>query len=299
MGAVLVLIAVGLLHPVRGIGAIALHPVAINAAGGLAPVSLEVLAIGALSAVYATVGGNQALGFGEELREPRKNMGRVVVIACMLGAVCTATPVILLALSVTDFKGVLGGPAPFAAFLSGVLGPWAGPALGACVALAIFNATIVSIMGYARLFFSLGRDQLFTPGINRLLSTVDAKSGAPRVATLVVGVFALGCCFLPSHVLLIFMTGLLVYGWGLVCLAVWIGRLKGMTGGPGFWRSPLFPLAPLLGLGMAVAFTVADLFDPDAGRPSLLMLGAVVLAALAWHRFVLSRRPGGWTPTLD
>ena len=49
---------------------------------------------------------------------------------------------------------------------------------------------------------------------------------------------------------------------------------------------------------MAAVFAVSDLMDADAGRPSLLLLGLVLVAALAWYHLVLKRRPGGWTPTL-
>jgi amino acid transporter len=223
-------------------------------------------------------------------------MGRVIIIACLTGALATALPIIFVVLSAPDLNALLRSPAPFAQFLSARVGPWAGPALSAGVALAVFNANIVSVMGSARLFFSLGRDGLFPRAVNRLLSAVDPHSGTPRAATLVVGAFAAACCLLPAHMLLVFLTGLLVYGWSLVCLAVWIGRIKGLTGGPGYWRSPLFPLAPVAGLLMAVAFTVSDLADKAAGRPSLVLLGVVVLAALGWHRFGLRRR--GWTPQL-
>jgi len=294
--AVVVLMVVGASRPARGLDAIVFHPMALNAAGGLAPVALSVLGLGAISAVYATVGGNQAIYFGEELADPHKRMGRVVLMACLIGAFATAVPVILVVISAPDLGALLRSPAPFAQFLSAALGPWAGPALSAGVALAIFNANIVAIMGGARLYFSLGRDGLFPGPVNRLLAGVDAHSGTPRAATLVVGAFAAGCCFVPAHALLVFMSGLLVYGWSLVCFAVLIGRMKGLTGGEGYWRSPLFPLAPVLGLGMAVAFTIADLLDADAGRPSLLLLGGVVVAALAWYQFGLRRR--GWTPQL-
>jgi len=293
---VVVLMVVGASRPARGLDAIVFHPMALNAAGGLAPVALSVLGLGAISAVYATVGGNQAIYFGEELADPHKRMGRVVLMACLIGAFATAVPVILVVISAPDLGALLRSPAPFAQFLSAALGPWAGPALSAGVALAIFNANIVAIMGGARLYFSLGRDGLFPGPVNRLLAGVDAHSGTPRAATLVVGAFAAGCCFVPAHALLVFMSGLLVYGWSLVCFAVLIGRMKGLTGGEGYWRSPLFPLAPVLGLGMAVAFTIADLLDADAGRPSLLLLGGVVVAALAWYQFGLRRR--GWTPQL-
>ncbi len=75
-----------------------------------------------------------------------------------------------------------------------------------------------------------------------------------------------------------------------------IGRLKGLTGREGYWRSPLFPLAPVAGLAMAAVFTVSDLLDKDAGRPSLILLGLVVLAAFIWSQLGLRRR--GWTPKL-
>jgi len=294
--AVVVLMVVGASRPARGLDAIILHPMALNALGGLAPVALSALGVGAISAVYATVGGNQAIYFGEELADPHKRMGRVILMACLIGAFATALPVILVVVSAPDLGALLHSPAPFAQFLSAALGRWAGPALSAGVALAIFNANIVGIMGAARVYFSLGRDGLFPGPVNRVLSGVDGHSGTPRAATLVVGVFAAGCCFIPAHALLVFISGLLVYAWALVCFAVLIGRLKGLTGSDGYWRSPLFPLAPVLGLGMAVAFTIADLLDPDAGRPSLLLLGLVGLAAFAWHRFGLRRR--GWTPQL-
>jgi len=294
--AMLALMVVGAGRPARGFDAIALHPMALNAAGALAPVTLSVLGLGAISAVYATVGGNQAINFGEELHDPHKRMGRVVLQPCLIGAFATAVPIVLVVLHAPDLGALLRSPAPFAQFLSAALGPWAGPALSAGVALAIFNANIVGVMGGARLYFSLGRDGLFPAPMNRLLSGVDARSGTPRAATLVVGAFTAACCFVGAHALLVFISGLLVYGWSLVCLAVLIGRLKGLTGAPGYWRSPLFPLAPVLGLGMAVAFTIADLLDADAGRPSLLLLGLVVVAALAWYRFGLRRK--GWTPQL-
>ncbi|MDE2357172.1 MAG: APC family permease [Alphaproteobacteria bacterium] len=294
--AVVALIVVGAGRPQRGWDALIAHPLALGASGGFVPVTLGAMALAMVSTVYATVGGNQAIFFGEELRDPHRRMGPVIIAACLIGAVTTALPVLMVAISAPDLHALLASPAPFAQFMTAALGRWAGPALSAGVATALFNAAIVSLMGSARQLFSLGRDGFFTPRLNRALASVGADSGTPVPATLALGAFTGLCCLLPSHSLLVFMTGLLVYGWSAVCLAVLIGRLKGQIGAPGMWRAPLYPLAPVLGLVMAAVFTVADLADADAGRPSVLLLGLVIVAALIWHRVWL--KPHGWRPTL-
>ncbi len=295
---VVALAAAGLLHPVRGLTDAILHPVTLAGGGVLAPVSLGALALAGISAAYGTVGGNQAIGFGEELRDPHAKMGNVVLMACMIGAFATAVPCIAVVLGARNLPVLLASPAPFAAFLTQAMGGWAGTALSAGVALAIFNAAIATLMFFARLLFSLGRDGLLPGGCNRFLAHVHPRSGVPRGATLVAGAYVAACCLLTPHFNLIVISGLLVYAWPLLCLAVIVGRRRGLTGQAGYWRSPLFPLAPVLGLVAAAAFVVADVADADAGRPSLAVLGVVVVAAVMWDWRVVRRRAGGWAPKL-
>jgi amino acid transporter len=296
MAAVVSLVGFGFAHPVRG--PVALHPVAIGAQGVWSPVSFAGLTLALVAAAYATVGGNQAIMFGEELDAPHRRMGPVVIVACLIGAFSTALPVIAVVMGAADIGAVLRSPAPFAVFIAQKAGAGAARALSVGVVLAVFNANIATIMGGARIFFSMGRDDLLIGPANRLLAGVHAKTGVPRGATLVVAGYSAVCCLLSIHVLVVIMTGLVVYTWSLVCLAVLIGRRKGLTGGAGYWRSPLYPLAPVTGLALAAAFMIADLADPDAGRPSMILLGLVVVAALLWNHFVLQRRPGGWAPHL-
>ncbi|HTP99928.1 MAG TPA: APC family permease [Casimicrobiaceae bacterium] len=298
LAAVLALVVAGFAHPVRGIGQIVASPVALDATGVLAPVGLGAIALGAVNAAFATCGGNQAIGFGEELHDPHRNMGNVLLLAALGGALATALPVVALVVGTHDLVAVLGSPAPFSAFVASAAGPTASRALSAAVALAVFNAMIAGIMFCARLFFSLGRDDIFHPDVNRLLARVEGRSGAPRPATLVVGAVSAACCLLDSHTLVVFIGGSLPYILALASLSVLVGRRRRMTGGPAHWRSPLYPLAPALGLCIATALFVADLLDADVGRPSTLILGGAIAVALLWHRFVVSRRPGGWAPRL-
>jgi amino acid transporter len=111
------------------------------------------------------------------------------------------------------------------------------------------------------------------------------------------GAITAACCLLNTHALVVFIAGMTVYSLALVSYAVLIGRSRRLTGQPGYWRSLLFPLAPIAGLVLAVVFAVADLLDADAGRPSLLILGAMIAAGLLWHHFVLRRR--GWAPRVE
>jgi amino acid transporter len=256
------------------------------------------MALAGVNAAYATAGGNQAIGFGEEMRDPHRRMGGVILLAGLIGALATAVPVIAVVLGAADLPSIQKSAAPFSTFFVAIAGTTAGQVLSAAVIVAMFNALIAEILFLARLFFSLGRDDIFHPAVNALLSSVHRSSGAPRAATWTVGGISAACCLLDTHVLVVFISGLTVYSLGLVSMAVLVGRWRRLTGHSGYWRSPLFPLAPILGLLLSVGFAVADLLDADAGRPSLILLGALVIAALAWHHFVLRKRPGGWAPRL-
>ena len=297
--AVLALIVAGLWHPSGNLATILAHPRLPDASGSWIPVAVAAMAMGAVNTAFATAGGNQAIAFGEELIAPHRNMGRVILIACLTGAIATALPVIAVAWSSVGHPEIFRTDAPLSAFVTAMAGPLAGRALSAAVALAVFNALIAQLLFSARLFFSFGRDEVFSRRINAALASVHGHSGVPRTATIAVAIGAGFCALLPSHVLLVFISGLIVYAFALVSLAVLIGRIRGQTGSPGLWRSWLYPLAPILGLALALAFAAADWADPDAGRPSLVILGFLLLAALAWYRFVLSRRPGGWAPRLE
>lgn len=298
MLAVLALIVGGLWHPTQSFLGVIAHPMLLTPTGVWQSVAPAAMALGAVNAAFATAGGNQAIAFGEELKEPHRHMGSVILVACLIGAVATALPVIAVVLSTSNHTLMFQSPAPFTTFMTSLAGQGAGLALSASVAAAVFNALIAQVMFSARLFFSFGRDRIFPRKVSDALARVHEPSGVPRVATITVAIGSAACCLLDSHVLVVFVSGLVVYSLALVSVAVLIGRRTGLTGQPGSWRSPLFPLAPILGLLLAVAFAVADLLDADVGRPSLLALGALIAAALFWHRFVLNRRPGGWAPRL-
>ena len=138
------------------------------------------LALAGVNAAYATSGGNQAIAFGEEMREPHRHMGGVILLAGLVGALATAVPVIAVVLGAVDLPAIQKSPAPFSTFFAAVAGTTAGHVLSAAVIVAMFNALIAEILFLARLFFSLGRDEVFHPTVNAVLASVHRSSGAPR-----------------------------------------------------------------------------------------------------------------------
>lgn len=249
-GVFLAVVLAGLTHPAPGALVAMLHPRR-PSASGWRPVGAGVLALAAVNAAYATVGGHQAIAFGEELIDPHRNLGWVILAACLLGALAIALPVLAVIVAAADHPGIFQSRAPFSAFIRRTAGRDADITLSAAVALAVFNALIAQTMFTARLCYSFARDQVFPAAINAVLATVHARTAAPRIATLTVGTLSAACCDLSKRVLLVFISGRVVYGRGLVSAAVFVGRKKRRAGGAGArrclrlrqclasrWRSP-------------------------------------------------------------
>jgi L-asparagine transporter-like permease len=60
------------------------------------------------------------------------------------------------------------------------------------------------------------------------------------------------------------------------------------------YRSPFFPVLPLFCLAFTALAVFADWMDPDAGRPSTILLTSVFLVALGYYYFNLRHRPANW-----
>jgi hypothetical protein len=108
----------------------------------------------------------------------------------------------------------------------------------------------------------------------------------------VLGICGMGMALLGEQQLLILSAGENIVEYPLVAAAVLMGRRLARTGAT--YRSPLHPLLPVGALVVAAGFVAADWLDPDAGRPSLLVLAALVAGSLLYYRLRMGRLPGGW-----
>jgi len=278
--ALAIITAVAALHPARPLEALLLHPVYLNQ-GHLVPVPWATMGLALVSGVYATAGANWALFFAEELYDAPHRMGRVIALAGAVASITIALPMVLLLTSAPDLPAMLGAEAPIAAFLSATGGHLAAVLVSIGVIAAIFNNQVALGMALARFLYATGRDGTWPPMVNRALSRLHAGWQSPMQAMLLLGLASAACVLLGERVLLVIISGN-VFEYLLMAAAMIVGRRLALTG---LWfRVPLHPALPVLVFALVAASVAADWQDLDAGRPSVILLGAVFVLSLVYVR---------------
>jgi len=77
-----------------------------------------------------------------------------------------------------------------------------------------------------------------------------------------------------------------------MCVASIVGRRRGSSRHAAY-KVRFFPLAPVVGLVSLGYVFYTSAFDPQIGRPSLIINAAIIAISLGYYAFVL-RRKGGW-----
>jgi amino acid transporter len=287
--ALAILCGVALLHPSRSLGELLTHPVMLDH-GVLRQTPLFVLGLAAVSGLWTSGGASWGMYFAEEMHDAQPRIGRVVAWTGAIASLAIAGPIILMLTSASDLKAVLGAEAPMAAFLRQEGGPVISLVVSAGVAAAIFNSLVACMMAYSRYFYSTGRDGIWPAAISRWLAALHPRLHSPLTATLLVASLAAVMALLGEKTLLILLSGN-VSDYLLISIAIFVGRRKGMTGR--FYKAP-YPFVPVFGLCVTGAAIVADWMDPDAGRPSIILLISLFVGALAYYRIRERQVSKGW-----
>jgi len=288
--ALTILTVVAALHPARGLGALLAHPLMLDH-GALKTPSLFTLALATVSGLWACGGASWGMYFAEEMRDAQRRMGRLIAWTGVIAALAIAGPVIVMLLGVSDPRPMLAAEAPIAAFLRQTGGPVVAAVVSAGVAAAIFNSLVACMLAYSRYLYATGRDGIWPKPVNRALSYLHPTTHSPVIATVLLAGLSALTCLLGEKAILILLSGN-VSDYLLISIAILVGRRKGATGT--FFRAPLHPLVPYFGLGVTAMSIIADWLDPDAGRPSIILLITLFLAALAYYQLRLRQVSKGW-----
>ncbi|CAM5270587.1 APC family permease OS=Streptomyces alboniger OX=132473 GN=CP975_12290 PE=4 SV=1 [Streptomyces alboniger] len=280
-----VVAVLGFAHAERGPGSLVDLSVAGSGPGGVDTVTAMLIVSGLAIALFVTQGFSTAVYLSEELENPRRNVARTVLATLAISSVIILVPVVAITMGAESLTALTEGD------ISAMVTAWSSSAVGTfvslCVALAIVNAGIVMVIQNSRVLFASARDKAWPSPVNKALSKLGA-SGAPWIATLLVGVPGALLCFVDLDTLY-GVTGVSVTGmYLLVAVAALLGR-RGGHGHRSAWRMPLWPAVPVL-LIAVLAYVLSQQEVAFLGWTG----GIVVAATLYFVLYLRPRRETRW-----
>lgn len=249
--------------------------------GGIEPFTAALLVSGLTVGVFVVSGFGTAAYLAEEVVEPRRNVARVVFWSLGLGGLVILVPTITTVLAVDDLGALATGD--FSQFVRAWGGDATAVAVNLGIAIAILNAAIVMVLQNSRVVYASGRDRAWPPAVNRALSLLGPRYGAPWVATLVIGVPGAVLAWGVDIEALLGITSVIISAMYVV-LALAAIKVRRMSTAPG-WRMPLWPLPPLL-VVVAVGYALVGASGVD-----LAITGGILAVALVYYLTYLARRP--------
>lgn len=291
--ALAVLAVLGFMDVHRSLWDIVANPVVLSGSD-LQMTPLAMMGLATTVAIFAYNGYGAAIYFAEETHEAPRVIAQTVLWALVITVLTELVPVTAVLMGASDLKTLLASQTPFGDFVAESGGRIISIAISLCVALAILNAVLATVMQNARFFYSTGRDIAWHPHVNNALLVTHDRLHSPWVATLAAGVFSMAACFLGLQWLLVVTGTSIGIVYAALCIAAIVGRRSGASDHAAY-RMPLYPLWPVLGLLSLSYVFYASALDPVVGQQSLIANAAIVALALIYYYAFVHRRRGGWT----
>ncbi|WP_033294256.1 APC family permease [Amycolatopsis jejuensis] len=253
---------------------------------GVHPIALVSVIAGLAVALFVVQGFSTAVYLAEEMREPHKTVSRTVLWTLGISAVVILVPVVAITLSAPDLATL---------DLTALVVSWSSSTFGTiislCIAAAIVNAVIVMVIQNSRVLYASGRDRAWPSPVNRALSVVSERFGAPWVATLVVGISEAVLCFVPVETLS-GVTGVAVVALYLAISVTVLWARRPRVWRPEVWRMPGWPVIPVVAV-LVLAYVLVSQNLLDLG----ITAGVLLVAAGYWWTY-LRRRGDRWVVTV-
>jgi amino acid transporter len=282
MVVIVVIVAAGFSHPTQPLS-VFLHP------AGLADGQFVAFGMGAVIAAVAIAmqsvnGYDAAIAFAEETKGSTRNVGKAVLLSCLLAVVLELAAFLAAAVGAPDLKNFLSSSTPLTYVVEQRFGSGFGTAVSIGAVIAFLNACLAITLQFARILWASGRDGIWPGAMSRALARVLPSTKAPWVATLLVGFFAVVLCFFSNLVAVVtFVSVLTLLLYVFVGVAAVVSRLRdGTTNRP--FRMPIWPLWPAVAvIGSVVALT-------QQAHSDLFIVVAIYVAGLVYYAVYLRPR---------
>ncbi|HUF88630.1 MAG TPA: amino acid permease [Gemmatimonadota bacterium] len=245
---------------------------------------LAVLFGAALVPVLFSYGGWQNANYvAEEIREPRRNLPRSLLAGTLLVAVVYVL-VNVVYLRALGLEGLAATRTPASDAAARFLGPAGDRFVAAAIAISTFGFLDLAVLAPTRVYYAMAADGLFFPRVARL----HPRFRTPSVAIVLQAGWAIVLALTGTYAALVdtvVFADWIFFGLTVGSVLVFRRRLPLAGREPGGFRSPLYPVLPVL----FVAVSVGVVASVVASNPARSAVGAALLLAgvpafLYWRR---------------
>ena len=247
-----------------------------------APWALVIAAMGTALFSYNGFGG--AVVLAEDMKDGGRSNHHAVLWSLALVVAIELIPIGALLLGAPSLQDMLASPDPIGYLLTAHGNETLSRLVSAGIFLSVFNAIIAIVIQSGRVVFSSGRDQLWTPALNRLFTRIHPRWESPWLATLFLGVPSTALTFSSNlEGLTSFTVLLLVMVYLAVALCALFSRvLRSDREHP--YRMPLWPLPALLATIGAGYLLLNGLLDASV-RDTLIILGILAVSVILYSTY--------------
>jgi APA family basic amino acid/polyamine antiporter len=249
---------------------------------------------GAAAIFFAYVGFDAVSTQAGEAINPKKDVPFAIIASLLI---CT-TLYILVSLVLTgmmnykDFNPLgkypeaIKAPVAYAFDIAGQ--GWAGLIITIAATIGLVSVLMVMIMGQSRIFLGMSKDGLIPP----VFSKVNPISGTPKTNLMILGgIIAVVAAFTPINKLADMTSFGTLFAFTMVCIAVWILRVKQ----PHLTRTFKVPALPVIAVcGIAINTYLMINLSLDA---QLLSLGWLVVGIIVYFGYSKKRSKLNQTAT--
>lgn len=205
---------------------------------------------------FAYIGFDAVSTAAQEAKNPKKSMPWGILGSL---AICTVLYILFahVMTGVTSYTSFSGkeGIAPVAVAIehmgkpdaAGVIHPdypWLNRAIIVAILAGYSSVILVMLLGQSRVFFSMSKDGLLPPIFHRVHPKYRTPAKSNTLFMVFVSLFA---AFVPARVVGEMTSIGTLFAFILVCIGVWILRVK-QPDAPRAFKTPLVPLIPILGI---------------------------------------------------
>jgi amino acid transporter len=205
-----------------------------------------------LIAIYDYGGYNNVCLLGGEVRKPRVNIPRAVILSIIVVAALYLA-MNLSILGTLPWQTAQNSKAIVADFMGVVHGGWAARTVSALILIASWGSAYAILLGYSRVPFAAAQDGAFPKAFAR----IHPEKQFPTISLLYMGLASAVLCLVSLaeliSVLIVIQTLLQFVG---QCVAVILLRRKHRERAPDVFRMPLYPL-PVIAALIGWAYIVA------------------------------------------